>query len=85
MCLLAGLGSAGFLNQPRTASPGNDVTHSGLGPHLSLNNENNPSQSCSRANFIQGIPRLKLFLQVTLGCVALPIKAPKDIYLAHIH
>lgn len=79
MVLLAGLPSdsvTGTLAKPfvqyRPVLPrDDDATHSGLGPTISINNQENPPQICSLANLSYATPPLGLSHQMTIVCVKL--------------
>lgn len=60
--------------QPRITCPGNGVTHSRLGPPMSVNNRDNPPQIYPQVCFIL-TTSLNIPSQVTLGHVKLIIKA----------
>lgn len=53
----------------------NSVTGSGMGPPASVNNQDNPLQSCPQTNLINTITWLKFLVCLVLFCVKLTVNA----------
>ena len=70
--------SSGFPMPFRTICLRSSNTHTGLGPPSSMNNQDNPTQTCPWASLILAIPELRHPSQTTLGHVILTVKTKQN-------
>lgn len=54
--------------------PRDGTTHSGLGPSISIFNQETTSKTCPQANLMESTPKLRL-PKIMLGCVRLAAEA----------
>lgn len=62
-----------FLIYPRMTCPGNGATHR-LSLPTSINNQNDPPQTCPQADMIWLVLQSRLLSQLTIDCVKLTVK-----------